>query len=146
MLEIFLIRDVEDTFNPTHLMGCWESNPIQPCFLCRQVVYLHVIHPLGGGVACKYILYTGIRNLAGGEFRTFLSIPRIVVRDTYYYSQYLFIYLFILYIYIFIYLYIYINILLIVFYDQQKNKIYVVRKHFAVFIFNKYLVLEFWFR
>ena len=26
-----------------HLMGCWESNPMQPCFLCGQVVYLHVI-------------------------------------------------------------------------------------------------------
>ena len=81
-------------------------------------------NPLGGGVACKYILYTGIRNLAGGEFRmSFLSIPWIVDHDRYYYSQYLFNYLFIFF---------------------MTNKIYVVREHFAILIFDKNLVLEFW--
>ena len=36
----FLIRNVVDAFNPIYLMGCWESNPMQPCFLRRYVVYL----------------------------------------------------------------------------------------------------------
>ena len=133
--KFFPVRDVEDTSNPTHLMACWESNLIQPCFLCKQVVYLHVYNPLGGGVACKYILYTGIRNLAGREFKvSFLSILPIVVHDMYYYSQYLFIYPFFIYIYISFFLFFFFMI----------NKIYGVREHFAILIFNKYLVLEFW--
>ena len=83
-------------------------------------------------------LYTGIRNLAGGEFRiSVLSIPRILVHDRYYYSQYLFIYLSFLYTYIF-------RVFFFFFFFLMTNKIYVVREYFAIFIFNKYLVLEFW--
>ena len=61
--------DVEDTFNPTHFMGYSESNPIHPVsYVDNWFIYMWY-NPIGGGVACKYILYTGIRNLAGGEFR-----------------------------------------------------------------------------
>ena len=50
-------------------------------------------NPLGRGVACKDILYTGIRNLADPEFIiSFLSVPLIVVHGRYCYSQYLFVY------------------------------------------------------
>ena len=47
-------------------------------------------------------------------------------------SIYLFIYLSFIYMYIYIYIYF------------MTNKIYVVREHLAISIFNKYLVLEFW--
>ena len=84
-------------------------------------------NPLGGGVGCKFILYTWIRNLAGGEFRiSFPSISRIEVRGRYFYSQYLFIYFFI-----------YISLFL------MTNTIYEVREYFTVLIFNKYLVWNF---
>ena len=43
LLNIFLIRDVEAAFIPTYLMGCWESNPIQHCFLQVNMVYLYAI-------------------------------------------------------------------------------------------------------
>ena len=96
-----------------------QPNPVS----CVDKWFIYMwYNPLGGGVACKYILYTGIRNLAGGEFRiSFLSIPRIVVHDRYYYSQYLFIYLS-FYIYIFPFF--------------MTNKIYVAREYFAILIFN----------
>ena len=71
-----------------------QSNSVS--FVDKWFIYMWY-NPL---VACKYILYTGIRNLTGGAFRiSFLSIPRIVVHGRYYYSQYLFIYLSFLYIY-----------------------------------------------
>ena len=43
LLNIFITRDVEDAFNPTYLMGCWESNPIQPLFLRRHMVDFYAI-------------------------------------------------------------------------------------------------------
>ena len=105
-----------------------QSNPVS--YVDKCFIYMWY-NPLGGGVACKYILYTGIRNLAGGEFKiSFLSISRIAVHDRYYHSQYLFIYLFIFFI-----SYVY-------FLFCMTNKIYVVREHFAILIFNKYLGFE----
>ena len=52
LLDIFLIRDVEDAFNPMYLMGCWESNPVKPCLLRRKFIYMRY-YPLGGSVAYK---------------------------------------------------------------------------------------------
>ena len=104
-----------------------QSNPAS--YVDKWFIYMWY-NPLGRGVACKYILYTEIRNLAGGEFKiSFLSISRIVVHDRYYYSQYLFIYLsfFISYVY---------------FLFCMTNKIYAVGEHFAILIFNKYLGFE----
>ena len=101
-----------------------QSNPVT--YVDKWFIYIWY-NLLGGGVACKYTLYTGIRNLAGRELRiSFLSIPWIVFHDRYYYSRYLFIYLF---------LYMY-------FLFCMTNKIYVVRERFAILIFNKYLVFE----
>ena len=53
-----------------------QSNPVS--YVDIWFIYMWC-NPLGGGVTCKYILYTGIRNLSGVEFRiSFLSIPRSV--------------------------------------------------------------------
>ena len=62
------------------LMGCWESNSIQPSLLCR-LWFIHMwYNPLGGGVTNIKIFYTEIRKLSGGKFRvSFLSIPLLVV-------------------------------------------------------------------
>ena len=106
-----------------------QSNPVS----CVDKWFIYMwYNPLSGRLEYKYILYTGIIKLAGRKFRiSFLSIPRIVVDDRYYYSHYLFVYLF-----IFIYIYIYIFPLF------MTNKIYVVREHFPILIFNKYLLFE----
>ena len=52
LLEIFLSMDVEDAFNPTYLIGCCESNPIQPS--CIDIWFIYMRHNLlGGSVAYK---------------------------------------------------------------------------------------------
>ena len=106
-----------------------QSNPVS----CVDKWFIYMwYNPLSGSLECEYILYTGIIKLAGRKVRiSFLSIPRIVVDGRYYYCHYLFIYLF-----IFIFIYIYIFPLF------MTNKIYVVREHFPIFIFNKYLLFE----
>ena len=76
-VRYFLIRDVEDAFNPTYLMGCSESNSFQLCFLCKHMVYLYAIQSTSWRIHIS-----------------FLSIPWIVVHGRYYYSQPLFFYLF----------------------------------------------------
>ena len=42
-VRYFSNQDIEDAFNLTYLMEYWESNPIQPCFLRRYMVYLYAI-------------------------------------------------------------------------------------------------------
>ena len=41
--DIYLARDVKDTFDPTCLTGCCRCNPIQPCFSGEFMIYLEVI-------------------------------------------------------------------------------------------------------
>ena len=68
-----------------------QSNPVS--YVDIWFIYMQC-NPVDGIVAYKKILYTGIRNLSGGEFRiSFLSIPRIVVHDRYYYSHFSFFFL-----------------------------------------------------
>ena len=119
-----------------------QPNPVS----CVDKWFIYMwYNPLGGGVACKYILYTGIRNLAGGEFRiSFLSISRIVVHGMYYYSQYLFIYAFIhLFIYLFIYLFLHFFpfflfclffLIILLFFFLMTTTIYAASEHFAILI------------
>ena len=98
-----------------------ESNAVS--YVAKWFNYIWY-KPLDGGVACEYILYTGIRNLAVGEsWISFLSIFRIVVHDRDYYSQNIFIYLSFIDTYISFFF--------------TTNKIYVVRERFTVLIFNQ---------
>ena len=137
LLVIFLIRDVEDAFNPTYLMGCWESNPIQ-LLSCVNIWLVCVrYNPLGGSVAYKQILYTGIRNLSRGELRiSFLFIPRIVVHSRYYFSHFLFVY------FSFVFLLFVCCCFLSPFFDDQ-NDLYSQGTLTCKFDFSKGLGLEF---
>ena len=56
-VDVFLKRDVEDEFNPTYLMGCWESNPIQPCFLRRDYDLLYAIYLFFLGYSLFVVLF-----------------------------------------------------------------------------------------
>ena len=44
----FLTRDNEDTFIPIYFLGCWQSNPTQPCF-CLKIKDLLSIHSSNSG-------------------------------------------------------------------------------------------------
>ena len=106
-----------------------QSNPVS--YVDKWFVPIWY-NPLGGGVASKYILYTGIRYLAGGKFWiSFLSIPGISIYHLFIIGT------IIPSIYLLIFFCIYIYFLF-----GMINKIYVVREHFVIFIFNKYLVFE----
>ena len=100
LLYIFLIRDVEVTFNPIQPTSWDAEKAIQSKFVsCLDIWFIYMrYNPLGGSVAYKQILYTGIRNLSGGEFRvSFLSIPRTVVCGRHCCSHSLFIIIFCLF-------------------------------------------------
>ena len=92
-----------------------QSNPVS--YVDKCFIYMWY-NPLGEGVACKYILHTGNKNLAGSPFYRIVDIiPSI-------------------------YLFIYLSVFIYIFPFFMTKKIYVVREHFAILNFNKYLVFE----
>ena len=110
-----------------------QSDPVS----CVDIWFIDMRHNLlglGGSIAYKLILYTGIRNLSGGEFRiSLLSIPRIVVHGRCYYS--LFIYLII---YLFFWFFCVCFLLCCFFFFLTSKTIYAVREHwFAILILVK---------
>ena len=94
----FLTRDIEDTFIPIYLLGCWQSNPTQPCFWLKIKDLLSILSSNSGS--------TFLRLLGLITWHLLLLFNYL----------YLFVYLFIyLFTYLFIYLFICLFIYLITF-------------------------------